>query len=184
MTVLKLYSFSLIILLALGSEGSAQELPVTTAVPGDVSDHIVYRILFRHVAAFQSKADAQQSQGQSGEPFRHHFRKKLELSPDQELDLNSISSDYVAKATLIQTEIAAVIRTFRQQYPGGLMPKDQIPQAPPVILQTLELERSQLLQNGIDDLRIAFGESEFARTRQLARQQIVTNLHRVPLQSK
>jgi hypothetical protein len=61
--------------------GKAQQLPTVQA---SIPDRIMYRMLFRHVARYQALADQTEATGHSS-PLRHAFRRKLDLTPTEEL---------------------------------------------------------------------------------------------------
>ena len=135
------------------SSSSPSDLPLQ--VP---SDQVVYKHLFRHVAAFASQADQRQQEGQSAEPFRHYFRRKLSLNPEEELDLTTISLDYVQQLEPIKAQVAAVLAAWHMQYPPGPTEKALWPTAPPAELAGLKAQEAQVLQQHMNQWQDAAGE--------------------------
>lgn len=83
-----------------------------SASPSALTDDVIYMHFFRHVAKYQEFASAAESPGELS-PFRHSFRRRLALNPNQEQDLNQIAADYLNQSRAVQQEIAVVIRAFR-----------------------------------------------------------------------
>ncbi len=122
------------------------------------SDQVVYKHLFRHAAAFSLHADQRQQEGKSAEPFRHYFRRKLNLTSEEELDLTSISLDYLQQLKPIKAQIAAVLAAWRIQHLPGLTKKALLPTAPPAELANLKVQETQVLQQHMTQWQNAVGE--------------------------
>ena len=140
-----------------------------------ISDEVIYKHFFKHVAAFSQYADERQQQGLSPEPFRHYFRRKLKLSPAEELDLNTIALDYVQALVPVKKQAAAILAAFHAQYPPGMTTKAKIPISAPDF-SVIKLQKRAILQQHIDRWHTTLDESEYVRLHTLIQTQVTKNL--------
>jgi hypothetical protein len=144
------------------------------------SDEVIYSHLFRHVNTLERQANERQQREGSGEPFRHYFRGKLNLSPSQELDLKYEAQQYAAEIAPVQAEIAARIRAFRERYPKGLTAKENLPPGPPD-LRDLTAKKSEILQRHIASWRTSVGRTESVRLEATIKAFISSGLQQITL---
>jgi hypothetical protein len=162
------------------SVGYSQSLITPQALAPAWSDEIIYSHLFRHVNALEKQADERQQSVGSGEPFRHYYRGKLNLSPSAELDLKDEAHQYAAEVAPVQAEIAARIKAFREKHPRGLTAKANLPSAPPY-LQDLTAKKSEILQRHIGNWRLSVGSAESARLDSAVRAFVAPRLQQISL---
>ncbi len=142
-----------------------------------MSDDVLYRHFLRHVAKYQEFAATAETSGNSS-PFRHSFRRKLALNPNEEQDLNQVAKDYLTQVEPVQQQISAVIKTFRAAYPlGTLQPGVSLP-PPPDALAPLVSQKRALAIAARDRLHTALGDEEFSRVDSLVRTQIAPQFKR------
>ncbi len=141
----------------------------------ETTDQTVYKHFLRHVAAFSHYADERQQQGLSPEPFRHYFRRKLNLSPTEELDLNTIALNYVQALAPVKKQAAAILAAFHTQYPPGLTSKAKLPPGPPDF-SAIKVQERNILQQHMNQWRMALDDSEYVRIHALIQAQITKGL--------
>jgi hypothetical protein len=162
------------------SIGYSQSLTAPQALKPAWSDEIIYSHFFRHVNSLERQAKARQQSVGSGEPFRHYYRGKLNLSPSEELDLKDEARQFAAEIAPVQAEIAARIRAFRENHPKGLTARENLPSAPPY-LQDLTAKKSEILQRHIGNWRISIGGAESARLNSAIRAFVSPRLQQISL---
>lgn len=142
----------------------------------EMPDHIVYRHLFRHVAAFEAKADDLERQGKEAKTFRGFFKHKADLSDYQAQMLDQISAQCALEIKLIDERAKPIIEAYQANYPNGRVPHGQKPLPPPDKLRQLTQERNELVLRKRDELRTAFGEEAFGRFQQFVKNKIAPNV--------
>lgn len=142
--------------------GRRAESPRSAATP-EIPDHITYRFLFHHAAAFKKQAEEAESQDKSGASYRSFFRNKAELSDEQARTLNEISAQCERDMHEVDMKAKEIVTALRAPYPDGQLPHGQPPPPPPAELKGLTGERDAIVLLARDRLRKAFGETEFMR---------------------
>ncbi len=145
----------------------------------EVPDYVVYRHLFRHVAAFKAKADELERAGKDASHLRGFFKHKADLSDNEAQELERISSDCALEIKAIDERAAPIIEAFKAQYPNGQVPHGQTPVAPPAELREMTKERNELVLRKRDELRAAFGEEAFASFQKFVKNKIAPNVNPV-----
>lgn len=141
----------------------------------EAPDEIVYRHLFRHVAAFKAKADEAERQGKEARHYRRFFKHKANLSDEQAQILEQIASQCALEIEAIDERAKPIIEAYKAQYPNGQVPRGQTPSPPSPELQQMTKERNELVLRKRDELRAAFGENEFKRFREFVKNKVAVN---------
>ncbi len=141
----------------------------------EIPDSVVYRHLFRHVAAFKAKADELERQGKEAKNFRGFFKHKADLSDYQAQMLEQIAVQCALEIKLIDERAKPIIEAYKAQYPNGQVPHGQKPAPPPAELRQLTQERNELVLRKRDELRAVFGEEAFGRFQQFVKNKIESN---------
>lgn len=142
----------------------------------EMPDYVVYRHLFRHVAAFKDKADEIERQGKNAEHLRGFFKHKAELNDYQAQMLDQIAVQCALEIKLIDERAKLIIEAYKAQYPNGQVPHGQLPLPPPAELGQLTKERNDLVLRKRDELRAAFGDEEFGRFQDFVKNKIAPNV--------
>ncbi len=158
---------SLIGLVCFAGQVSQQTGPLLSSP----SEEVLYRHLFRHVLKYQQIADRDEAAGEPS-PFRHSFRTKLELNPTEEDDLNFIAADTAIQLETVQAQIVQVMRTFRANYPVGLLAPGSVLAPPPPELAPLVAQKRAIVLAARDRLRTELGNDEFKRLDSLVKTRI------------
>ena len=142
-----------------------------------VPDEVVYRHLFRHVAAFKSKAEETEREGKDARHFRGFFKHKANLSDNEAQTLEQIASQCAAEIKAIDERAKPYIEAYKAQYPNGRVPHGQTPAPPPDELRQMTRERNELVLHKRDELRAAFGEEAFGRFQAFVKNKIAPNVN-------
>ncbi|MBA2335286.1 MAG: hypothetical protein H0V90_10155 [Blastocatellia bacterium] len=105
--------------------------PVTSSAQSnspEVPDNIAYHHLFRHVAAFKTRADELERQGRNAAGFRGFFKRKANLSDGEALILEQLAMQCALEIKAIDERAKPIILAYRAQYPNG-----QVPHNPPSV---------------------------------------------------
>jgi hypothetical protein len=145
----------------------------------EVPDQIVYRHLFRHVAAFKAKADELEQQGKDATHLRNFFKHKANLSDEQADILDRIATQCARDIKALDEKAKPVIEAYKAQYPNGQVPHGQKPLPPPAELHELTMARNDLVLRSRDKLRAAFGEGEFKRFHEFVKSKVAPNVNPV-----
>lgn len=151
--------------------------PVSAAgSTAEMPDSVVYRHLFRHVAALKAKADDSERQGESAEHLRGFFKHKAKLNDEQARTLDEIAARCALGIEAIDERARPIIEAYKAQYPNGQVPHGQLPPPPPDELRQLTRERDELVLGKRDELRSAFGEEAFSRFQEFVKNKIAPNV--------
>jgi hypothetical protein len=164
-------------LLALGWRGpvpaqATSPRPQASVIP----DSVLYKHLFRHVAAFKKQAEQAVQQGKDGTPMRAFFKHKAQLTDEQARILEEIADDCDREVRLQDAKAKTVIDAYKAQYPGGKVPHGETPKPPPAELKAMTQERNAIILRARDRLRASFGEAEFRRFDGFVKLRIAPNI--------
>jgi len=148
----------------------------------EVPDSVVYRHLFRHVAAFKAKADELERQGKDAKHLHGFFKRKADLSDEQARMLEQIASQCALEIKAIDERAKPIIEAYKAQYPNGQVPHGQQPAPPPAELQQMTKERNDLTLRKRDELRAAFGEEAFGRFHEFVKNKVAPNVNQVSIE--
>jgi hypothetical protein len=146
----------------------------------EVPDHIAYRHLFRHVAAFKKQAEENEKQGKDGSSFRSFFKHKAELSDDQVRVLNDVADECDREVKQQDEQAKLIIDAYKSQYPGGRVPHGETPKPPPVELKAMTEERNQIILRARDRLHVMLGDDEFKRFHDFVKHHVAPNVMQTP----
>jgi hypothetical protein len=146
------------------SDGNAKASRPPRVVPRDTSipEHVAYSFLFRSVASFRKRAE------EIGMPaaLNRALLKEANISEAQARVLDEIAATTLQEVERQDERARAVIKAFRDRYPGGVVPKGANLPEPPSELKAMREERNAILLRGRDRLRLALGDQGFARFHQ------------------
>lgn len=165
--------------LAVGRQGQAERQAERPASKPEIPDHVTYRHLFRHAAAFKKQAEEAESQGKNAAPFRAFFKNKAELNDEQANTLNEISAQCDEEIRALDERAKAIVIALRAPYPDGQLPHGQAPPLPPAELKNLRLERDAVVMRARERLRTAFGEAEFRRFDGYVKRNVASNIQQL-----
>jgi len=143
----------------------------------EVPDNIAYHHLFRHVAAFKTRADELERQGRNAAGFRSFFKRKANLNDGEAQILEQIATQCALEIKAIDERAKPIIQAYRAQYPNGQVPHNQLPAAPPAELRQMTGERNELVLRKRDEMRAAFGEESFRRFQEFVKNKIARNVN-------
>jgi hypothetical protein len=143
----------------------------------EIPDSVVYRHLFRHVAALKTKADDFERQNKDAEHLKGFFKRKANLSDEQARRLDEVASQCALGIKTIDERANLIIEAYKAQYPNGQVPHGQKPAPPPAELQQLTNERNDLVLRKRDELRAAFGEEAFGHFQEFVKNKISPNVN-------
>lgn len=144
--------------------------------PASIPDHIAYKHLFRHVAAFKKQAEENEKQGKDGSSFRSFFKHKAELSDDQTRVLDEIADDCERQVKQQDEQAKIIIDAYKAQYPGGKVPHGETPKPPPVELKAMTEERNAIILRARDRLHVTIGDEEFKRFDDFVKHHVAPNI--------
>ena len=119
---------------------SAQQAPSAAVTPQPLAREVMYRILFRQVAAFQTQANQLAAQSKPNAFVANYHQNALQLSPLQAaIQLMSVAVPCVQQITGIDQQAEAIIGAVKQKFKGlPKGPNSMVPPPPPE-LAALEL---------------------------------------------
>lgn len=127
-----------------------------------VPDYVVYDFLFRNVVRLREKTTELQAQDRIGAKPYFPLQREARLSVGQSTALEAIAFACRQQVRQQDERAKVVIAGFQSSFPEGRVPEDGAPPPPPE-LKTLWEERNAIIVRARDQLRVAFGEAEFAR---------------------
>jgi hypothetical protein len=162
--------------LGFGHQQARTEQPAQDQ-PSEVPDHIAYKHLFNHIAAFKKEAEKAEREGKDPEPFKGFFRRKAELSEEQSRVLEDVATECSKNVKALDAKAQASVKAYLAQYPGGLVPYGEKPAPRPTGMREMTEERDAVVLRCRDRLRDAFGEQEFKRFHGFVKTRIAPNVH-------
>ncbi len=144
--------------------------------PAEVPEQVVYRHLFRHVAALKAKADDLEREGKDAATLHRVFKRNADLSDEQAQILERVASQCALEIKLIDERAKPIIAAYKAQYPNGQVPHGQQPAPPPAELGEMTKQRNDLVLRKRDELRAAFGEDAFKHFQDFVKNKIAPNV--------
>lgn len=128
-----------------------------------VPDYVVYWTVFHKVVLIREKARELQAQGRLGQNRPAPLQQEAGLTQAQAIALEGIAFACEQQVKQQDAKAKVIADAFRAQFPGGRIPDNATPPAPPPELKVLWDERNAMILRARDQLRTAFGEEVFAR---------------------
>lgn len=147
--------------LSFSSSVLAQLAPGVTATPQPLARDVMYRILFRQVAAFQAQASQLAAQFKPSAFVADYHQNALQLSP-QATQLINVAVPCVQQMKAIDQQAAAIIDAVKKQYKGQPKGPNSMVPLPPPQLSALEAQRTALILAAADTLASEYGPAQFA----------------------
>ncbi len=158
-----------------------QQASTSTLVPQPMPRDVMYRILFREIAAYQAQASQLASQLKPNAFVANYHQKVLELTPLQAAQLINVALPCARQIQLIDQQAAAIIDGVKKQYKN--MPRgaaSSLVPPPPPQLSALEAQRTSVILAAADLIAAAFGPAQFAYFESLVRLHVGSNFKAVP----
>ena len=140
---------------------------------------LLYSVLFEEIAILKQK-DEESSKPQTD--FKNSFyEQRLGLQAEQFAMLDRATAEYLTKIKPIEHQAREIINQYRAQYPKGELEKPKTSQSltkfsgrffarsfeplppPPVRLKELQAEKNKIVTDLRDNMKQAFGSSEFMK---------------------
>lgn len=125
-------------------------------------DHVVYNFLFHKVVRLREKTRELQAQGRIGQKPYFPLQREAGLTEARATALEAIAFACWQQVAQQDEKAKAIINAFQSRFPGGRVPEGGAPPPPPELKAMWE-ERNAMILRARDQLRVAFGEEEFAR---------------------
>lgn len=140
------------------------------ASSASVPDHVLYRHLFRKIAAFRERAEEWDRQGKNGNALRYLVHRQAGLVSSQAAAFDEILQEYELKAVEKDEQAHRIIEAYRAQYPNGRVPHGEKLAPIPSQLKVLQAERDAITLHAIERLKSELGPVALARLDAYARQ--------------
>lgn len=127
-----------------------------------VPDHVAYAALFHKIARLREKTRELQAQGRISQKPYFILDKEAGLSEGQSMALEAIAVACWQQVEQQDKKAKAIIAAFQSQFPNGRVPAEGAPSPPPELKRMWD-ERNAIILRARDQVRGAFGETEFAR---------------------
>jgi hypothetical protein len=142
-----------------------QDLTETATSPDALPAEARYLILFRRLTSPQSQNQtSEQPEPRVARPnYRVMFQRNANLSDEEARALNQIADDCLQRVKELDKrarEISAAYRTENRS--RNVAPGDPLP-PPPAELSQLQQDRNNVILAAVEQIRIAFGDTEFKR---------------------
>ena len=124
-----------------------------------------YFILFRRLVTSPAQNQtSEQAERRGARPnYRAMFQRNAHLSDEEARALNQIADDCMQKITELDKRARQIIAGYRTDNRSrNVAPGDPLP-PPPAELSQLQQERNNLIVAAVEQIRIAFGDTEFKR---------------------
>ncbi len=139
----------------------------------EVSDEIVYFILFNHLVGLKQQAQQETTEGETPVNYIELYKEQAFLTDEQSQFLFQNAQDCIDAVKPIDTQAKDIITRARADYPNGeLRSPDDVPVMPRE-LNDLQEQKNQTILNYRDVLKNFLGESKFAQFDEFARGKIV-----------
>jgi hypothetical protein len=157
---------SLCLLLALPVVLRAQQDRTETSTsPDALPAEERYLILFRRLAGSPSQNQtSEQSEPRVARPnYRVMFQRNAHLSDEEARALNQIADDCLQKVKELDKRAREISAAYRAENRSrNVAPGDPLP-PPPAELSQLQQDRNNIILAAVEQIRIAFGDTEFKR---------------------
>lgn len=129
----------------------------------EIPEYVRYMFLFAHHHFNMKKAAELEKQGKDGSKFHSMFKHRADLSDEDALILDQVTSDCEQALAQQDAKAQAVIDAFRSRYPVGDLPAGVNLPPPPPELATMQEERNAIILRARDRLHAEFGDAKFNR---------------------
>ena len=156
-----------------------------TITPQPLARDVMYRVLFREIAAYRNAADQLAAQSKPDAFIRNYHEKVLELSAAQATQLIQIAMPCVQRIQAIDSQASAIIQAVKTQHKNAPRnsPNAVVP-PPPQELAALEAQRATVILAAADSIAAAFGPAQFAYFENLVRRYVGSSFKASPPAAK
>jgi hypothetical protein len=151
--------------------------PRVTLSPQALPRDVIYRTLFREIAAYQAEADRLAAQSKPDAFVRHYHESVLQLSAAQFAQVKNVALGCVQQIQAIDLRAKEIIDTTKNQFKNvpKTSPKAIVP-PPPQELAELEVQRSAIVLAAADTIATALGPAQFSYFENLTRRHVGSGL--------
>lgn len=170
-------AIGLVIILLSGGISKSQPLDKAELKPHAIPRDVIYRILFREIAAYQTQADQLARQNKPDTLIRNYHRDLLQLSSQHFTKVKNTALDCVRQMQIIDEQAKQIIEAVKSKHKGAPMgsPNAMVPPPPPELL-ILEERRRSVVLTAADSIATAIGPGQFAYFENIARRHVGSGL--------
>jgi hypothetical protein len=159
------YGLCLLLALPLGLRAQQDRTDTSASQSDALPPEARYLILFRRLASSPSQNQiSEPSEPRVERPnYRVVFQRSAHLSDEEARALNQIADNCMQKVTELDKRAREFIAAHRAENPPRkVAPGDPLP-PPPAELSQLQQDRNNVILVAVEQIRIAFGDTEFKR---------------------
>lgn len=153
-------------------QANLPDLPVQNDISPEIPLEVVYDHIFSHIDFLNNKADEEQRNNRDGKILRNYYKDGAKLDERQARTLDSIAHQINQQLKRIDQQVEIIVKRVRSAYPNGRLPQGQKPPLPPQELIDLDTEKKNLILQAVNQIKIEFGDAEFARFTEYVNQRI------------
>lgn len=158
------YGLCLLLVLPVGLRAQQDPIAPSTSQSDAMPPEARYLILFRRLAGSPSQNQSNQAEAPVQRPnYRVVFQRSAHLSDEEARALNQIAENCMQKVAELDKRAREITAAHRAENPSrNVAPGDPLP-PPPKELAQLQQDRNNVILQAIEQIRIAFGDTEFKR---------------------
>lgn len=156
------YGLCLLLALPVGLRAQQDRTEPSTSQSDAMPPEARYLILFRRLASSPSQNQSEPSEPRVERPpnYRVVFQRSAHLSDEEARALNQIADNCMQKVTELDKRAREIIAAHRAENRSrNVAPGDP----PPAELSQLQQDRNNVILQAVEQIRIAFGDTEFKR---------------------
>ncbi len=146
---------------SLAQEVALNLFPVRMQEP--LSVPAMYRLFFRHLAAFERQARVAESHGASGDAFRNHFKNQFGFTPNEYSLVAHIALRFENQLTRLDAQQRSLAVALRQKELSGSSLRIESLPTLPSRSQRIQSEIDALTKRSRNQLKAALPAARFAR---------------------
>ena len=150
-----------VLLSPIAAAAQQQSIGDSTLQDDELPIYARYNVLFRRLVP--SSSENQSASERRAPPYQKILQQGANLSDEEISTLVQIATECMQKVAEIDGQAKEIIQTYRaQKRSGGQSPDDQ-QRSPPSSLKTLQQQHNDLILQAREQVRLAFGQTEFER---------------------
>jgi hypothetical protein len=158
------YGLCLLLALPVGLRAQQDRTEPSTSQADAMPPEARYLILFRRLTSSPSPNQSEPSEPRVGRPnYRVVFQRSAHLSDEEARALNQIADNCMQKVAELDKHAREIIAAHRaENRSSNVATGDPLP-PPPKELSQLQQDRNSVILQAVEQIRIAFGDTEFKR---------------------
>ena len=167
------FASAFIALSALAGTSYGQQAIPATLSPQPLPREVMYRILFREVAAYQAEADRLAALSKPNAFVRDYHQTLFQLSPANAARLKQVALPCAQQIQALDQQAETILKAVKSKYKG--VPRgspDAMVPPPPQELMDLEAQRTAVVLAAANSLTTAFGPGQFVYFESLVRRHV------------